>query len=178
MRALRAVAFGAGDTTRALKIGRRRRRCAAVELQIAPAGTRWRVTISPRLIELAFAPGRSALAELYARGAPIQYAHHRRDLPLWSVQTAYASRPWRMPSAGRPPSFSTLLALRRHGVESRSLSHAAGLSATGDPALDAALLLPERPRHSGSDHQAIGNRLRGADDRGRHDWCGFRALQL
>src|SRR5438874_2513976 len=31
---------------------------------------------------------------LYAAGAPVQYAHRTERLPLWSVQTAYAGRPW------------------------------------------------------------------------------------
>jgi len=62
------------------------------------------------------------------------------------VQTVYAGRPWafEMPSAGRPLSWETLLALRRRGVHWAALTHAAGLSATGDPAIDAALPLPER----------------------------------
>jgi S-adenosylmethionine:tRNA ribosyltransferase-isomerase len=48
-----------------------------------------------------------------------------------------------MPSAGRPLSWHILAALRRRGVELAWLTHAAGLSATGDAALDAALPLPE-----------------------------------
>ena len=62
------------------------------------------------------------------------------------MQTVYAARPWafEMPSAGRPLSWEILLALRRKGVRWASLTHAAGLSSTGDPALDAALPLPER----------------------------------
>ena len=31
---------------------------------------------------------------IYAYGHPIQYAYLKSDLALWSVQTAYASRPW------------------------------------------------------------------------------------
>ena len=49
-----------------------------------------------------------------------------------------------MPSAGRPLTFASLLALRRGGVGVAALTHAAGLSSTGDAALDAALPLPER----------------------------------
>jgi S-adenosylmethionine:tRNA ribosyltransferase-isomerase len=49
-----------------------------------------------------------------------------------------------MPSAGRPLSWEILLALRRRGVRLATLTHAAGLSSTGDPALDRALPLPER----------------------------------
>jgi S-adenosylmethionine:tRNA ribosyltransferase-isomerase len=103
--------------------------------------------LSNRLIELAFERDGGALwSSLYALGAPVQYAYHSEALSLWSVQTAYASRPWaaEMPSAGRPLSFATLNALRRSHIELATLTHAAGLSATGDPILDAALPLPER----------------------------------
>jgi len=48
-----------------------------------------------------------------------------------------------MPSAGRPLSWEVLGALRARGVQVAALTHAAGLSATGDPAIDAALPLPE-----------------------------------
>jgi len=83
---------------------------------------------------------------LYASGAPVQYAHRRERLPLWSVQTAYAGRPWaaEMPSAGRPLTWEVVLGLRRAGVAVASLTHAAGLSSTGDDALDRALPWPER----------------------------------
>jgi S-adenosylmethionine:tRNA ribosyltransferase-isomerase len=104
-------------------------------------------SISNRLIDLAFELEGGALwSSLYLLGTPVQYAYHSETLPLWSVQTAYASRPWaaEMPSAGRPLSFATLNALRRGRIELASLTHAAGLSATGDPQLDAALPLPER----------------------------------
>ena len=102
---------------------------------------------SARLVELEFAARGDALwAALYRVGRPVQYSHLAHDLPLWAVQTVYAARPWsfEMPSAGRPLSWQTLLALRRKGVRWAALTHAAGLSATGDPALDAALPLPER----------------------------------
>jgi S-adenosylmethionine:tRNA ribosyltransferase-isomerase len=102
--------------------------------------------LSPRLVELRFDADDDALwAALYKEGRPVQYAHLAHDLPLWAVQTVYATRPWafEMPSAGRPLSWEILLALRRRGVRWASLTHAAGLSATGDPAIDAALPLPE-----------------------------------
>ena len=103
-------------------------------------------TLSPRLVELRFDGDDDALwGALYKEGRPVQYAHLAHDLPLWAVQTVYATRPWafEMPSAGRPLSWEILLALRRRGVRWASLTHAAGLSATGDPAIDAALPLPE-----------------------------------
>jgi S-adenosylmethionine:tRNA ribosyltransferase-isomerase len=106
-----------------------------------------RSPLSPRLVELAFDRSGDALwTALYAAARPIQYSYLAHELPLWAVQTVYAARPWavEMPSAGRPLSWEILLALRRKGVCWVALTHAAGLSATGDPALDAALPLPER----------------------------------
>lgn len=84
--------------------------------------------------------------QLYAHGRPIQYAHREAPLALWAVQTAYAARPWaaEMPSAGRALTWDILLALRRGGIAIARLTHAAGVSSTGDAALDAALPWPER----------------------------------
>ena len=80
------------------------------------------------------------------------------------MQTVYAARPWafEMPSAGRPLSWEILLALRRKGVRWASLTHAAGLSATGDPAIDAALPLAERYDIPAATVRAVGEtRARG-----------------
>jgi S-adenosylmethionine:tRNA ribosyltransferase-isomerase len=146
-----AVLFGAGDWHQrtedrppppALRVGARLRfepDLVATIVEVA--------AVSPRLVTLAFAQARDALwAGLYRAGRPIQYSHLAHELPLWAVQTVYAARPWaaEMPSAGRPLSWEILLGLRRKGVSWASVTHAAGLSATGDPALDAALPLPER----------------------------------
>lgn len=105
-------------------------------------------------------------AALYRIGRPVQYAHQDRDLALWTVQTAYAGPPWavEMPSAGRPLSWELLGALRRRGVELAWLTHAAGLSATGDPALDALLPLPERYRIPAATADAV-HRARAAGRR-------------
>ncbi len=105
------------------------------------------VSASGRRVELAVRGGADALWQaLYAAGTPVQYAHRSEQLPLWSVQTAYAGRPWaaEMPSAGRPLTWEVLLGLRRAGIAVASLTHAAGLSSTGDDALDRALPWPER----------------------------------
>jgi S-adenosylmethionine:tRNA ribosyltransferase-isomerase len=105
-----------------------------------------RATLSPRLVELRFDRDGDALwTALYQEGRPVQYSHLAHELPLWAVQTVYSARPWafEMPSAGRPLSWEILLALRRRGVRWSQLTHAAGLSATGDPSLDAALPLSE-----------------------------------
>nr|HEX4318576.1 S-adenosylmethionine:tRNA ribosyltransferase-isomerase [Kofleriaceae bacterium] len=83
---------------------------------------------------------------LYSAGRAIQYAHRPALLPLFAVQTAYAARPWaaEMPSAGRGLTWDTLLGLRRAGIAIARLTHAAGISSTGDAALDRALPWPER----------------------------------
>jgi S-adenosylmethionine:tRNA ribosyltransferase-isomerase len=102
---------------------------------------------SDRLIELRFdRSGPELHAALYSAGQPVQYSHLDDPLELWSVQTVFAGRPWavEMPSAGRPLTAKMLAALRRRGVELARLTHAAGLSATGDAQLDAMLPLPER----------------------------------
>jgi S-adenosylmethionine:tRNA ribosyltransferase-isomerase len=103
--------------------------------------------IDGRRVELvADVSGDTLWQALYAAGAPIQYAHRPELLPLYAVQTAYAARPWavEMPSAGRPLTWDVLLELRRRGVGIATLTHAAGLSSTGDAALDTALPWPEQ----------------------------------
>ena len=102
---------------------------------------------TPRLVNLRFSQSGAPLWQsIYALGRPIQYSHLREDLPLAAFQTTYGGRPWsvEMPSAGRPLVGELLLELRRSGVQIASLTHAAGLSSTGDEALDALLPLPER----------------------------------
>ena len=145
-----AVLFGAGDWHQRTEdrppppefTAGARLRFGALEAEILA-----RAPASPRLVELRFAVAGDALwAALYRAGRPVQYSYLAHDLPLWAVQTVYAVRPWafEMPSAGRPLSWEILLALRRKGVRWASLTHAAGLSSTGDPAIDAALPLAER----------------------------------
>jgi S-adenosylmethionine:tRNA ribosyltransferase-isomerase len=109
--------------------------------------------ISPRLVDVRFdLPFRPDVHDdaiwsaLYRSGRPVQYAHVPEALALWDVQNAWAARPWavEMPSAGRVLDVGTLAALRARGVAIAFVTHAAGLSAVGDAAIDAALPLPER----------------------------------
>ena len=95
-----------------------------------------------RLVQLRFDAGPGVLSHtLFGRGRPVQYSYLARELEVAEVQTPYASAPWavEMPSAGRPLSWRRLRALRHRGVEIASLTHAAGLSSTGDAELDARL---------------------------------------
>ncbi len=153
-----AVLFGAGDhRTRTedrpapprvspgarLRLGRE----PSIPLE---AAVRSVSSLSPRLVELDFTGTATDAGwlwnRLYRLGRPVQYAHRAEPLRLWSVQTAFAGAPWavEMPSAGRPLTWEIMLALARRGLAIASLTHAAGLSSTGDPTLDAALPLPER----------------------------------
>lgn len=147
-----AVLLGAGDwrtrtedrpTPPALVPGDR----VAIAGGILEAEMVSRAPLSSRLLRVRFDRTGAALwRALYRAGRPVQYAYHPFDLDLWTVQTVYAGRPWaaEMPSAGRPLDWHTLGALRQRGVLLAWLTHAAGLSSTGDPAIDAALPLPER----------------------------------
>lgn len=85
-------------------------------------------------------------AALYRAGAAIQYSYLDAPLQLWDVQTIYASRPWAVeaPSAGFALSFATMKALLAAGVQLSRVTHAAGISSTGDAALDKKLPAPER----------------------------------
>ncbi|MBX3271411.1 MAG: S-adenosylmethionine:tRNA ribosyltransferase-isomerase [Sandaracinaceae bacterium] len=117
---------------------------------------------SPRLLEVRFEPAGDAFwGSLYALGRPVQYSYLARELALDEVQTSYATRPWAVepPSAGRPLTARALGALRRAGAALVTLTHAAGLSATGDPALDARLPLPERYELPAASADAIARAL-------------------
>ncbi|APR79263.1 S-adenosylmethionine:tRNA ribosyltransferase-isomerase [Minicystis rosea] len=147
----RAVLFGAGDhRTRTEDRAPPPVLFAGDRIAFGPglAATIARVSpISSRLVDLAFDTKGAALwTALYRQGRPVQYAYVAAPLELWHTQTRYGSRPWsaEMPSAGRPLGWSLILEAIRRGVTIARLTHAAGLSSTGDPLLDAALPLPER----------------------------------
>ncbi len=147
----RAVLFGAGDWRTdtdfrppppRVNPGTRLRFADDLEATVESIST-----VSPRLVTLRFAQSGAALwGALYRHGRPVQYSYLEAPLPLDAVQTGYAARPWasEMPSAGRPLRWPVLSKLLDAGVKVATLTHAAGLSATGDKALDAALPLPER----------------------------------
>ena len=102
---------------------------------------------SSRLVTLHFDRDEAGLwTALYEHGRPVQYSYLRAPLDLWHVQTAFGSRPWAFetPSAGRSLSWTLLLELGRRGVQLVHVTHAAGLSSTGDPVTDSLLPRPER----------------------------------
>lgn len=114
--------------------------------------------LSPRLVTLAFASTGSTLwSALYRFGRPVQYSYLRAPLAIWDVQTFFASRPWAFEpaSAGLALSAEVMDGLRGAGATLARVTHAAGLSSTGDPAIDEALPLPERYDVPGSTAQAV-----------------------
>jgi len=99
-------------------------------------------TSSERLVSLQFETDETELLSALYKGArPIQYSYHHLDLPLSWLQSPFASRPWsvEMPSAGRAITWRTMRMLRLRGVQIARLTHAAGISATGEAAQDAQL---------------------------------------
>jgi len=100
----------------------------------------------PRLVTLDFGGGAAAWRAFYRAGRPVQYAYTTDRLDLWSVQTGYGARPWasEAPSAGFALSWELLIELRRRGIGIARVTHAAGLSSTGEIGLDGRLPLPER----------------------------------
>jgi S-adenosylmethionine:tRNA ribosyltransferase-isomerase len=99
-----------------------------------------------RLVGLRFDGTPDAIwAGLARHGRPIQYAHVREPLALWDVWTPIAGPPvaFEPPSAGFALDWRALAALRARGIGFATLTHAAGLSSTGDSELDRRLPLDE-----------------------------------
>lgn len=100
----------------------------------------------PRLVELEFDGDAAriwrALAE---QGRPVQYAHMQQALALWDVWTPIAANPvaFEPPSAGFVLDWHIVDEMRARGIGFATLTHAAGLSSTGDEALDRRLPFDE-----------------------------------
>ena len=100
----------------------------------------------PRLIEVHFHADPPEIFAGFARhGKPIQYAHVPAPLALWDVWTNLAAKPFAFeaPSAGFALDWQTLTTWHRRGIELATLTHAAGISSTGDPELDKRLPFDE-----------------------------------
>jgi len=100
----------------------------------------------PRLVLLRFEGTADTVWQGIAQhGKPIQYAHVEDPLALWDVWTRVANRPaaFEPPSAGFLLDWGMLADLQRRGIGFATLTHAAGISSTGDPGLDARLPLDE-----------------------------------
>ena len=147
----RAVLFGRGDWRQRTEDRPAPPRLVEGERVRVAGGAVARVlsveTASPRLVRIEFVCDAASMwRAIYRDGRPVQYSYVAGPLALWHVQSSFAARPWAVepPSAGRPLTFSVLEKLRRQGVAVAVLTHAAGLSSSGDPSLDALLPLDER----------------------------------
>jgi S-adenosylmethionine:tRNA ribosyltransferase-isomerase len=100
----------------------------------------------PRLVSLSFEGTVDAIwAGLARHGRPIQYAHVPVALALWDVWTSIAGPPvaFEPPSAGFALDWRALSALRARRVAFATLTHAAGISSSGDAELDGRLPFDE-----------------------------------
>ena len=160
-----AVAFGAGDFRM-----RTEERPAPPPLcpgdRLAFGDLRARIVRKlghPRLVSVAFDGSIEAMWQGLARhGRPIQYAHVPRPLPLWDAWTAIAAVPvaFEPPSAGFVIDWALLAALWRRGIAFATLTHAAGISSTGDAELDRRLPLDEAYRIPDATARAIASTRR------------------
>lgn len=112
----------------------------------------------PRLIAMGFENSAAEIwAELARHGRPIQYAHMPQALQLWDVWTPIAAQPvaYEPPSAGFAVDWQLLSGLASKGVVFATITHAAGISSTGDPALDRLLPFDEPYRIPAATERAL-----------------------
>jgi S-adenosylmethionine:tRNA ribosyltransferase-isomerase len=146
-----AVVFGEGDHH-----ARTEDRPAPPELapgdalQLGPLRAIVRRTVGhPRLVAFGFeGPIASIWSGLATHGRPIQYAYMEPTLALWDVWTPIAGFPaaFEPPSAGFVLDWHMISELRARDVGFATITHAAGVSSTGDPELDRRLPLDEAYR--------------------------------
>jgi len=143
-----AVVFGAGDfrtptERRALPPRMQAGDC----LRLGPlTAVVTRVLGHPRLIDIRFESRVSDIWAGLARHArPIQYAHVPQPLAIWDTWTRIASQPvaFEPPSAGFILDWASIKSIRDRGGRFATITHAAGISSTGDDALDALLPFDE-----------------------------------
>ena len=128
-------------------------------LQLGPLRAVVRRTVGhPRLVALGFEGTIGSIwSGLATHGRPIQYAHMEPALALWDVWTPIAGFPaaCEPPSAGFVLDWHTISELRARGVGLATLTHAAGISSTGDAELDRRLPLDEPYRIPPATAEAI-----------------------
>jgi S-adenosylmethionine:tRNA ribosyltransferase-isomerase len=112
----------------------------------------------PRLIAVRF---ENSVAEVWAGlardGRAIQYAHMAQALELWDVWTPIAAQPvaYEPPSAGFALDWQLLADFAARGIVFATITHAAGISSTGDPDLDRLLPFDEPYRIPAATEQAL-----------------------
>jgi len=143
-----AIVFGAGDfRTRTEDRPLPPRLAPGDRLALGPLSATVEKTLGhPRLVLLRFEGTPDAIrAGLARHGRPIQYAHVPGPLALWHVWAPIAGPPvaFEAPSAGFALDWRTIAAMRVRGVAFDTITHAAGLSSTGDAELDRRLPFDE-----------------------------------
>ncbi len=94
--------------------------------------------------QIILGPLRATIEKLLGH-TPIQYAHIAAPLELWDVWTRIAGPPvaFEPPSAGFALDWQLLSQMRDRGIAFETITHAAGISSTGDEELDRLLPLDE-----------------------------------
>ena len=148
VRAFSAIVFGAGDfRTRTEDRPAPPRLAPGDRLALGPlSGTIKQLMDHPRLVSLRFEGSADRIwAGLARHGRPIQYAHVPVSLALWDVWTPIAGPPvaFEPPSAGFALGWQELADMRAKGIDFATVTHAAGISSTGDAELDLRLPFDE-----------------------------------
>ena len=116
-------------------------------LRLGPLTATVRAVLAhPRLIEIRFENPVAEIWEGLARhGRPIQYAYVPQPLAIWDTWTRFAGRPvaFEAPSAGFILDWAAIGSIRARSAVFATLTHAAGISSTGDAELDRLLPLNE-----------------------------------
>lgn len=148
VRVFSAIVFGAGDyRTRTEDRPLPPPLSTGDHLALGPLDAEVMRTLGhPRLVEIRFQGSADAIwAGIARHGRPVQYAHVAEPLALWDVWTRVAALPvaFEPPSAGFVLDWHLLDALQARDIGFATLTHAAGLSSTGDARLDARLPFDE-----------------------------------
>ena len=112
----------------------------------------------PRHVLLRFEGTPGQIWEGLARhGRPIQYAHIPAPLAVWDTWTTIAGPPvaFEAPSAGFVLDWRMLARMASLGVQFATITHAAGISSTGDAEIDARLPFDEPYRIAASTARLI-----------------------
>jgi S-adenosylmethionine:tRNA ribosyltransferase-isomerase len=105
-----------------------------------------RVIKHQRLVDVRFQNPVGEIWEGLSRyGRPIQYAHLPEPIAIWDTWTRIASQPvaFESPSAGFILDWTVIRLLRSRGARFATVTHAAGISSTGDLELDQLLPFDE-----------------------------------
>ena len=165
VRDFRAITFGPGDhRTRTEDRAPPPVLHAGDRLVLGPLRARVNSLLHhPRLVSIGFEGHADRVWRGIAlHGRPIQYAHVPQPLKLWDAWTRVAARPvaFEPPSAGFVLDWALVQRLRAGGIGFATLTHAAGISSTGDPALDAQLPFDEPYELPAATVEAIGRAKR------------------